>query len=161
MPTLGPTNHPIPAHATVIRPSVTNGSSGTWETSGSARPVERRTAPPAPPRTPIEMEKKSWMRRRLTRRAKKEFQSRAAEEGPGFAVVVAAEKKRPDEAMGRERREVVVRVVGVLKSGVEDGRALQSWRVTGDQRRATVLNGEAMVELMVVGGVGDGLKEGG
>lgn len=109
------------------------------------------------------MEKKSWMRRRLTRRAKKEFQSRAAEEGPGFAVVVAAEKKRPDEAMGRERerREVVVLVVGVLKRGVEDGRALQSWRVTGDQRRAIVLNGEAMVELMVVGGVGDGLKEGG
>ena len=84
------------------------------------------------------------MRRRLTRRAKKEFQSRAAAEGPGFAVVVvAAEKKRPDEAMGSERREVVL-VVGVLKRGVEDGRALQSWRVTGDQRRAIVWNGEAM-----------------
>lgn len=92
------------------------------------------------------------MRRRLTRKAKKEFQSSAAEEGPGFAVVVAAEKKRPDEAMGRESR-VVVLVVGVLKRGVEDGRALQSWRVTGDQRRAIVLNGEAMVELMVVCGV--------
>ncbi len=43
-------------------------------------PVESRMAPPAPPNTPVVTEKASWMRRRLTRNWKNEFQSRAADE---------------------------------------------------------------------------------
>jgi len=44
-------------------------------TSGSAMPVERRMAPAAPPSRPVPTEKTSWMRRRLRRSLKKEFQS--------------------------------------------------------------------------------------
>lgn len=110
----------MPAQAMVIKPSVTNGSSGTCITSGSAMPVESRMAPPAPPSRPVVTEKTSWMRRRLTRSWKNEFQSRAADEwaaplpaavdasGAVLSCAEALEKKRASGAM--ERRPVVVGV---------------------------------------------------
>lgn len=75
-PMLGPRSHPMAAKPMTIRPNVTKGSSGTWETTGSMTPVVR-TAPPAVALAPsIAILKASCQRRRVLRSWKKEFQSR-------------------------------------------------------------------------------------
>jgi hypothetical protein len=95
---LGPISHPNAEKLIVIKPNVTIGSRGIWVTTGSARPVERKIAPPLPARRNMATLNPSWYRRRLFRSWKKVFQSSfcGVESEADFTPAWEAEAARVD-----------------------------------------------------------------
>src|SRR3569833_2658050 len=72
---MGPASQPSAAHPNVIRPSVTNGSSGIWFMTGSATPRLRTMAPAEPPDMHVKPLNPSCHLRRVLRSWKNWFQS--------------------------------------------------------------------------------------
>lgn len=117
LPKLGPASQPRAEKPSTIRPSVMKGSRGTWVRTGSAAPVLRKTAPPAPLATMATALNATCQRRRALRSLKKVFQSRRwvpSGVTPGDGVVEAQRRKR-------RRARVVVVVDGVAEVDLETG----------------------------------------
>src|SRR3569833_8985 len=78
---MGPASQPSAAHPNVIRPSVTNGSSGIWFMTGSATPRLRTMAPAEPPDMHVKTLNPSCHLRRVLRSWKNWFQSSGGRSG--------------------------------------------------------------------------------
>lgn len=121
VPKIGPISHPTPPQPKVSKPSVMNGSSGTWPTIASISDIASACAPPNMPPTLVNTDVPTCRRRRVLRSLKKPSQSSCGLRADEDSFVEAA---------------LLVAAVDAALTAVKLGTALQvdgAWR--GIRRR--------------------------